>query len=611
VVRTNWIWCGPDGPTGKPPDGSRPIRLSTFPDLENVHLKLENISKVISKDIPSLLLDMLEVGSYVYSADQAVSRGGKTLPHEGRDWRRDFRFEIPVRNPDIWNSEEVGKLLRSTLSFLSDDFYEFHFRQLCKDVPIQQYFDFDEGRPWFEADEVMLFSGGLDSFTGLCQATIENSRRVVLVSHRPAPQLCKRQLKLLEEFRSVTDHQYRVLHVPVWVNKGERLTRDTSQRSRSFLYVMLAAVVAEVHGLNQVSFYENGYVSFNLPISEQLQGARASRSTHPKVIHGFADLLGALLQKDFRVANPFIWKTRAEVVQTLCDLGMKELIGSTNSCAHVRTGEPINTHCGVCSQCIDRRFAVQFCQVAEFDPISSYKTLLPLDPLTDTESRTMVESYLRFAKDMTRIGIDGFYAKYGQTHNILRHLGLTTGEAAKKLFELHERHGRQVCSVLETQIREHARPIANGTVNPDSMLAMVIGQPKSRSKKKPVVARFPSLPDLSWKAITIEMVSVDSVRIRVGSFSRTYTGYAMGFCDNRKKNALNKQWDLLWQFADGEGKLNWSNPRAMGGAYKRVNLLRQTLKVFFGLEDNPISDYERDTGYVAHFKIVDPSKKQP
>ncbi|MDA2915155.1 hypothetical protein MYX77_14610, partial [Acidobacteriia bacterium AH_259_A11_L15] len=80
------------------------------------------------------------------------------------------------------------------------------------------------------------------------------------------------------------------LHIPVWINKDEALGREPTQRSRSFLYASLATAVAGVFGLRRIRFYENGVVSLNLPISAQVIGARATRSTHPKALKAFERL---------------------------------------------------------------------------------------------------------------------------------------------------------------------------------------------------------------------------------------------------------------------------------------------------------------------------------
>lgn len=85
----------------------------------------------------------------------------------GLRWRRTLRFVIPVRTPDLWSSIPVASALVETLSFLSDDEYEVEFRSLRNAPPFQHYFEFPvHERAGFAPDEVILFSGGLDSFAG-------------------------------------------------------------------------------------------------------------------------------------------------------------------------------------------------------------------------------------------------------------------------------------------------------------------------------------------------------------------------------------------------------------------------------------------------------------
>ena len=86
------------------------------------------------------------------------------------------------------------------------------------------------------------------------------------------------------------------MHVPVLVTRRESLrVQEYTQRSRSFLYAALACTVARLFANSKVRFFENGVVSINLPISEQVVGARATRTTHPLV-------LGAVFVKFFSAA---------------------------------------------------------------------------------------------------------------------------------------------------------------------------------------------------------------------------------------------------------------------------------------------------------------------
>ena len=115
----------------------------------------------------------------------------------------------------------------------------------------------------------------------------------------------------------------RVFHVPIWANLDERLGRESTHRTRSFLFAALGAVTARLFGLDRITFFENGIVSLNLPPLAQVVGARATRGTHPQVLAGFRRVLSEVVGQSFDVANPFRWLTKAEVVERISVNGFK------------------------------------------------------------------------------------------------------------------------------------------------------------------------------------------------------------------------------------------------------------------------------------------------
>ncbi len=266
------------------------VRLNLGGDEPNVDLEIDNLSRRLSSDVPDILTDLVEIASYVYCADQAVTRGGEGVLAFGAQWRRNFIFYIPVRRPSIWSSPNVLHVLQKTLAILSEDNYEFHFVQRINAVPMQKYLTLGDGDPTTqELDEVLLFSGGLDSLGGTVQEAVLDKRRVALVSHRSNSKVFSRQKKLIAGLHAICK-QNPPLHVPVWVHQSGTEGREYTQRSRTFLYASLGAAGARVFGLKRIRFYENGVVSLNLPISEQVVGERATRTTHPQVLDGFANL---------------------------------------------------------------------------------------------------------------------------------------------------------------------------------------------------------------------------------------------------------------------------------------------------------------------------------
>ena len=99
------------------------LQLALEGRSRNITLRLEDISKRLVRNVPNLLIDPVEIATCVYCADQATGRGGDCQIGMGSAWRREFRFVIPVRNPDHWSQEPIADLLREALRFLSDDEY--------------------------------------------------------------------------------------------------------------------------------------------------------------------------------------------------------------------------------------------------------------------------------------------------------------------------------------------------------------------------------------------------------------------------------------------------------------------------------------------------------
>ena len=157
----------------------------------------------------------------------------------------------------MWTRPDVSGKLSELLGFLAEDKYSFEFRSLTGDRERETYLEIDEGRPWFEPDSVILFSGGLDSLTGVVRELKETDRKLLLVSHRPVSTIDKPQRDLVFALKDRFDAHQRLLHIPVWVNKEKGITKDANQRSRSFLYASLATVIATMTGTHEIKFYED------------------------------------------------------------------------------------------------------------------------------------------------------------------------------------------------------------------------------------------------------------------------------------------------------------------------------------------------------------------
>lgn len=431
------ILCGAPAPAHAPP---RTTRLDIYAPPRNVRLHLWEVRRDLWTEIPKVLRDLLDLAVYVTAADQAVGRanGGRVDDTEpGAGWRRAFRFRVAVREPDLWNSAPVLDALVPVLSFLSDDEYAFEFVALTRDPPLDAFIDFNDTPFTGEVSEVVSFSRGLDSLAGAVTGAVLQKRQVVLVNHRSTDKFVARHDRLVAALQARAGARAPV-HFAARANRAREVGGEYTQRTRSFLFAALNALFARMVGLDRFRFYENGVVSLNLPPSPQVVGGRASRTTHPRVLAGFGRLLTAVLRRPFVVENPFLWDTKTDVVRRLADAGCGDLIGLSRSCGQTIAIESRkHSHCGVCSQCLDRRFAVLAARQEEHDPVAGYAVDLLFGDRPDGDPRTALAAYLSLVDRVAEMGASEFPAQFGEVARALPHLGVPVEEAAARVFGLY------------------------------------------------------------------------------------------------------------------------------------------------------------------------------
>lgn len=298
--------------------------------------------------ITTLELDLLNLAAGVFAADRGTARG------EREDYSRELELTVPVVN--------VARLLpllpqiESILRLLSDDAWTLQLRQAAGEAEDQFLLTDPQSR-------TLLFSGGLDSFA----AAIEfgaGANPLQLVSHRTRNQVtdtAQRQLvqQLAGGGYNVQHHQYFVSSTDGGPTPFDH-DAENSQRSRSFMFLVLGALVARRTGAFEIMYLaENGQMAIHLPLTTARIGAFSTHTAHPSVVVAMERFLRAALEAPIRIENPYLYRTKREVAEVVSS-ALPAAVADTTSCwRNARLPVGI-THCGDCIPCQIRRIALEF-----------------------------------------------------------------------------------------------------------------------------------------------------------------------------------------------------------------------------------------------------------
>lgn len=474
MIKPRLLLCSGAADPRLPEDSHRIItRLDALGNDSNVNIKLPDIARVLSRTVPKRMVDLLEIAAYVYTADSATRRGTEWTGGE-EPWARDLKFIIPVRDVEFWKRPDVDSSLIRLLTYLSDDRYSFEFRPLEQDREVQGYLELaNTDWPVKTVPRVVMFSGGLDSLAGALEAAA-TGEPLVLVSHRPVAQISQRQSDLVRKIK-IRFPRSPLLHIPVWVNKANPLGHEPTQRTRSFLFGALGACVAEMVSAAGVRFYENGVVSLNLPVADEVLRARASRTTNPHTLRLIADFLSLVANTTVIVDNPFLYLTKAEVIAKIVDLGCEDTIGLSVSCAHTMFKTIGQQHCGRCSQCIDRRTSVLAAGYESLDPPTDYVIDVFTGRRIELADQTMAVHFVRHATELASMTPEQFAGSFNVELSRAVRGEPNSSLAVSRIYEMHQRYANDVMKVVGNQLSLRSTGLVDGSLDPLSLLGLIAG----------------------------------------------------------------------------------------------------------------------------------------
>lgn len=419
----------------------------------NVNLELPNFIRSVYR-LPDRILDLLEIAAYVYCGDR-LSRRGTTDELEYHSWSRSIVYKVKVRDFKFWKQKPVREALSKAVEFMSGDLkVEFEF-VAGHSTPPTSLFDSDAFEIASQPTNVLLFSGGLDSLAGAIKLLETSDKRLCLISHQSQPAHTKTQKGLFDALN--TAYPGRVSFYRFSCSLSKVRAPEESQRTRSLLFNSIAFALSTALGQSSVTICENGVTSMNLPRREDLLNARASRTTHPKVIRLLEDFFSLVLEKPFVIDTPFFLKTKTDVVSIIKQYGKSHWIPSSISCSKTFKVNGPFSQCGLCYQCIDRRFSMYAAGLHEADTADLYENDF-FKQIPSSESKTVILDYLRQALTYFHSNPDSFFEKYAaELSDSMLHSKLsgTSLERHNTLFGLCSKHGNQIKMALQEARRVH------------------------------------------------------------------------------------------------------------------------------------------------------------
>lgn len=410
---------------------------------QNVKLLLPDFVRNVYY-FPDRILDLLEIAAFVFCADRLIRRGRKDAV-EYHSWSRKFHFVVKVRDYEFWNEQNICRKLSETLSFMSGDHdYQFDFEP-GHSTPPTSLFDKPEFQLEKQSDtRIVLFSGGLDSLAGVVEILETSKAYVCLVSHRSGqPSTRKTQDQLYNALERL--YPGRVKHYTFYCSLKDVRAEEETQRTRAFLYTSIAYALAHIISEKSVFVYENGITALNFLKRQDMINARASRTTHPKTMHYLQDLFSEVEGDTITINTPFLWKTKTDVLKTLFTYKQHVLISSAVSCSKTFQNLQQATHCGGCSQCVDRRFAAYAAELDDIDESGIYAFNFIHQTIEPGETKTTIIDYMRQAQNFATWNVDHFYEQlFNELVDVIEFLGMPEEKAVEALYNLCHRHGEQI-----------------------------------------------------------------------------------------------------------------------------------------------------------------------
>lgn len=391
----------------------------------NFTLRVDDLVAGLPAQLDDHQLDWLEILGHLFAIDMACERG-----HGDVGWSRSIQAWLPVRDPAFWGRHRAT--IEGIWTDLTSDELRLHFELDTGAPPAPRM-----GRtPFPDHGCVALVSGGQDSFAGALDL-IDAGRTPLLLSHSASGAVNHAQNAVEAILRGVNPDIVRLKLGALKTPGRDFPGSESSQRSRTFLFVGAAALVAALGGSDEVVLNENGIMALHVPLTAARIGSLSTHTASPPILERMGTLASAVLGRQLRIVNRFVRLTKPEVVGRAVALGHAAHMVQTVSCWQIgRT----NRHCGICAPCLLRRISCEQHGVRDVDYDAD--VFDDAAALQDAKARDNLAHFVSLIEDLTEL--DDVTMEYEYPELLSGAPAMTLAEA----IDLHRRWAAEASAVL-------------------------------------------------------------------------------------------------------------------------------------------------------------------
>jgi hypothetical protein len=299
------------------------------------------------RSLDPLESDLLSLAAGVWNVDRRAIR-------RHTRWERQLKMICPVNCPAEWNNSQLQQAIVRCLNALTYDSWLIEFSPVSPDAQQPTY------SPQLNLSDpsvLVPYSDGLDSLATYEMVRAQRAESPIALTVKTASHIRNR---IIERKQRAPDPW---AFVELVLGVGNHA--EASCRSRSFLFLAVAIVLARLCGVSRILIPETGQGAIGAALTSF--GEPTVWGSHPYFTDLFSRLMNLIPWSGGvpRIEHPNLWKTKANLLAEMVSISpnrnmLDDLVRSSRSCTNSRRLKGVRAHrqCGICSNCLLRRISM-------------------------------------------------------------------------------------------------------------------------------------------------------------------------------------------------------------------------------------------------------------